>query len=51
MFICECGGIMMVKNIEQYPDRLTQQEKLEYERKCIVECVTCKKVQENQKYD
>ncbi|GIP38443.1 hypothetical protein J31TS4_17230 [Paenibacillus sp. J31TS4] len=50
MFKCTCGGIMIVKEIEPYPP-LTSQEKLSYDRKCTVECSTCKKIITGQKYD
>ncbi len=51
MFKCSCGGVMIVKEIEQYPDGLSGTEKLEYERTCTVECHECKKILTGQKYD
>jgi len=51
MFKCLCGGVMLVKEVEHYPEGLTFKEKLEYERKCIVECPDCKSVMHDQKYD
>jgi len=51
MFICSCGGVMLVKEIEDYPEKLSSAEKLEYERKCTVECQNCKAVKHQMKYD
>jgi hypothetical protein len=51
MFTCSCGGVLLVKEVEQYPDNLSTKEKLEYQRTCIVECSVCSKVVVNQKYD
>lgn len=51
MFKCLCGGVMLVKEVEGYPDGLTPKEKLEYERMCTVECTDCKTVMRDQKYD
>lgn len=51
MFKCLCGGVMLVKEVERYPEGLTSKEKLEYERKCTVECPDCKTVMHDQKYD
>jgi hypothetical protein len=38
MFICECGGIMMVVAIEEPPEYLSKEGKLIYKRVCDVEC-------------
>lgn len=51
MFKCDCGGVMLVKEIENYPVGLSASEKLEYERKCTVECIECSKTLSGQKYD
>lgn len=51
MFLCDCGGVLLVKSVEEYPARVNSTEKLEYERKCTVECVDCRSVKENQRYD
>lgn len=51
MFKCSCGGVMLVKEIEPYPINLSSSEKLEYERKCTVECPDCQTILEGQKYD
>lgn len=51
MFMCSCGGVMLVKEIERYPKGLSSTEKLEYERKCSVECQDCKTELYDQKYD
>lgn len=42
---------MLVKEVEPYPEGLYAIEKLNYERKCTVECPECKRVKYNQKYD
>ncbi len=42
---------MFVKEVERYPEGLTSIEKLNYERKCTVECSKCKTVKYDQKYD
>lgn len=51
MFMCSCGGVMLVKEIESYPKGLTSTEKLEYIRKCTVECPNCKATMHDQNYD
>ncbi|MCP3776578.1 hypothetical protein NLX71_25365 [Paenibacillus sp. MZ04-78.2] len=51
MFKCSCGGALLVKEVEPYPLNLSSLEKLEYERKCKVECPDCNNVLEGQKYD
>ncbi|RCX15619.1 hypothetical protein DFP94_11467 [Fontibacillus phaseoli] len=51
MFLCECGGVLLVKNIYAYPSGLTALEKLNYQRNCTVECVQCGKKKENQSFD
>ena len=51
MFLCECGGVLLVKSVTDYPDGLSSREKLEQMRTCTVECADCKKVLKNQKYD
>lgn len=51
MFLCECGGVLLVKNVSKYPEGLSSDEKMEYMRKCTVECVDCKKIYEDKKYD
>ncbi len=42
---------MLVKEVEAYPEGLTSTEKMDYERKCTVECPDCKKQLYDQKYD
>ncbi|MCB8815733.1 hypothetical protein [Desulfosporosinus shakirovi] len=51
MFLCSCGGVMLVYEIEKYPDGLSSADELEYERKCTVECPNCKMILSDQKYD
>lgn len=51
MFNCSCGGLMLVIEIETYPSSLSSSDKLEYERKCTVECQKCHTVLKGQKYD
>lgn len=51
MFICECGGIMLVIGIEEPPKHLSKEEKLIYKRVCDVECQTCGKIKYSQPYD
>lgn len=51
MFLCTCGGVMFVKEIKPYPEGISAAEKLEYARKCTVECEDCKKVISDQEYD
>lgn len=45
----ECGGVLLVKNVEEYPKGL--KNTLEYDRLCDVECVDCGKVYYSQPYD
>ncbi|MFN7251521.1 MAG: hypothetical protein ACK4M9_12105 [Anaerobacillus sp.] len=49
--ICKCGGLFVVKRIEEYPSELTNKEKLLYNRVCDVECVGCGEIQYSQPYD
>lgn len=51
MFMCVCGGVLLVKEISKYPSNLTSSEQLEHNRRCTVECADCGKVIENQPYD
>lgn len=51
MFLCDCGGVFLIKNIEKYPQNLNKKDQLEYQRKCEVECSDCGKKLENQPYD
>lgn len=51
MFICTCGGVMLVQEIEQYPQGLSSKDKLEYNLKCTVKCEKCGQVRNDQKYD
>jgi hypothetical protein len=51
MFLCQCGGLFMVITIEEYPEGLTGNEKLNYSRMCTVKCSKCEKVKNNQPYD
>lgn len=49
--ICSCGGMLIVKNIEEPPKNLSKQEKLVYNRVCDVECIQCGNVLYSQPYD
>jgi hypothetical protein len=46
---CECGGILSVIRIEKYPT--TVKEKINYDRVCDVECLSCGKIYYSQPYD
>jgi len=45
----ECGGVLLVIDIEEYPEGI--KNKLDYDRLCNVECVDCKKVYYSQPYE
>lgn len=47
--ICECGGVLNVIRIEEYPVGL--KDKINYDRVCDVECLKCGKVLYSQPYD
>lgn len=47
--LCECGGILIVIQVEEYPK--DKKDKINYDRLCDVECVKCGKVLYNQPYD
>jgi hypothetical protein len=49
--ICSCGGIFEVVRVEQYPDHLSLQERLLYNRVCDVKCMKCNKFLYSQPYD
>ncbi len=51
MFLCTCGGVFIVKNIEEYSPVLSSSEKLDYKRLCTVECPECGKIEKNKEYD
>lgn len=51
MFICDCGGIMLVVAVEEPPEHLSKEEKLVYNRVCDVECQKCGKMVYSQPYD
>jgi hypothetical protein len=46
---CECGGILLVKRVEPYPEGL--KDKMGYQRVCDVECVNCGREYFSQPYD
>jgi len=48
---CNCGGILMVKRVEEPPENLDKREKPFYNRVCDVECIDCGKVYYSQPYD
>lgn len=41
VFFCKCGGLLLVKEIEQYPNNLNGEDKLDFERSCIATCSDC----------
>jgi hypothetical protein len=45
----ECGGILSVIRVEEYPKEL--KEKINYDRICDVECLSCGKLYYSQPYD
>lgn len=47
--ICECGGILNVIRIEEYPKEL--KDKISYNRVCDVQCLKCRKIYYSQSYD
>lgn len=51
MFKCECGGVLIVKEIEPFPEGICTEEQLEYVRKCKVSCTDCGNVKEDLPYD
>jgi len=51
MFICDCGGVMVVVAIEEPPEHMSVKKKLVYNRVCDVECQKCGKVVYSQPYD
>lgn len=51
MFTCSCGGVLLVEEIEKYPDNLDSKSKLDYERKCTGKCPDCGTVYDQLKYD
>lgn len=46
---CQCGGILSVLRIEEYPEKI--KDKINYDRLCDVECLSCGKVYYSQPYD
>lgn len=46
---CKCGGILSVIRIEDYPD--TIKNKINYDRLCDVECLSCGHIYYSQPYD
>ncbi len=51
MFVCECGGILLVIRIEEVPEHISKEKRLSYNRVCDVQCQKCGKVQYSQPYD
>jgi hypothetical protein len=47
--ICECGGILLVIRVEEYPEDV--KDKINYSRVCDVQCVRCNKILYSQPYD
>lgn len=48
---CECGGLLLVVSVENYPENLSSKKKLLYNRVCDVKCQKCGKVYYSQPYD
>lgn len=46
---CKCGGILSVIKVEKYPDTL--KNKIDYDRICDVECLSCGKIYYSHPYD
>jgi hypothetical protein len=46
---CECGGILSVIRIEDYPENI--KDRINYDRICDVECLACGKIYYSQPYD
>ncbi|MYL57557.1 hypothetical protein GLW20_08560 [Virgibacillus halodenitrificans] len=49
--VCECGGMLLVISVEDYPEQLSNKERLTYNRLCDVECQTCGTIYYSQPYD
>lgn len=47
--ICKCGGIFNVIRVEEYPKGL--KDKINYERLCDVQCLSCGEILYSQPYD
>ncbi|MFE4525697.1 hypothetical protein ACFRCQ_26995 [Cytobacillus firmus] len=47
--ICECGGVLNVIRIEEYPKDV--RDKINYKRLCDVECLKCGSIKYSQPYD
>jgi len=41
LFFCNCGGLLLVKEIEEYPETFNATEKLDFYRKCNAVCSKC----------
>lgn len=46
---CECGGVLSVIRIEEIP--IGVKDKMNYDRLCDVECLSCGKIYYSQPYD
>jgi hypothetical protein len=51
MFICECGGLMLVIATEKPLKNLSEEKQMIYNRVCDVECQGCGKILYSQPYD
>jgi hypothetical protein len=49
--ICECGGLLIVIGIENYPEEISGEEKLSYNRVCDVQCSICEKIYYSKPFD
>jgi hypothetical protein len=46
---CDCGGVLSVIRVEEYPEKV--KDKINYDRLCDVECLSCGLVYYSQPYD
>ena len=46
---CKCGGVLSVIRIEEYPDNI--KDKINFNRLCDVECLSCGQIYYSQPYD
>ncbi|MCK6208336.1 hypothetical protein KZX50_23160 [Bacillus infantis] len=47
--ICECGGVLNVIRVEEYPSDV--KDKINYARLCDVECLKCGNIKYSQPFD
>jgi hypothetical protein len=49
LLICKCGGILYVIRVEEYPNNNV--DKINYNRLCDVECLSCGQIYYSQPFD